>query len=372
MSKSLISRGLFDKIRLMTIAFILVSLMCTGSFAEENVMEMPGESWIQAARTETLQESEETVQTGQMMNTYPNQVTPMTTPVSPATPATPVFPATPATPVFPATPVTCPPIIECPLPEPRITPTEICPIAVPTPVLPPVAPDWRFKAWAVAWFGNITNPLVQTPACPPVAGAPVVNLIVDDANFVDPLRNTGFIVRVEGSSQNFGLFADYMRIRVANTPIILLGAPQPGLVTLTHNIAQLAAFWRAYQEGLTTVDVFAGARYHHHFTTVTLPGVILTEQRNPRFTDPIIGAKAEIGFAENFTADAYADVGGFGVGSSFTWRAAAAVNWHVAQNFFVRGGYEALHFNYERGDLPLRYRYRATIHGPVLGIGVRF
>jgi hypothetical protein len=363
MSKSLIRRDVFDKFRSMILALLLVSLMCTGSFADENVIEAPGESWIQIARAEVTEEPamEEPVQTGQMTDTYPGQVTPA---------ATPVFPPTPATPVFPATPVTCPPIIECPLPEPRVTPTEICPVAVPTPVLPPVAPEWQFKAWAVAWFGSIANPIVQQPVCPVPAG--VANLLLEDANFVDPLRDTGFIVRVEGASQNFGVFADYMRFRVAETPIVVVGAPFVGEATLTNNVVQLAAFWRAYQEQLTTVDVFAGARYHHHFTTTILPGVIFPEQRNPRWTDPIIGAKAEMGLADNFTVDAYADIGGFGVGSTFTWRAAAAVNWHLAENFFIRGGYEALHFNFEEGELPLRYRYRATINGPVLGIGVRF
>ena len=71
-----------------------------------------------------------------------------------------------------------------------------------------------------------------------------------------------------------------------------------------------------------------------------------------------------------------ADVGGFDVGSRFSWNAIAAYNFTLCVNngltYTGMLGYRALSVDYEQGSGHTRYEYDVVQHGPVMGVSVKF
>ena len=81
-------------------------------------------------------------------------------------------------------------------------------------------------------------------------------------------------------------------------------------------------------------------------------------------------------FAPNLNLVVSGDVGGFSVGSQFSWQALAALNYdfYVRNNVTWSGmiGYKALYVDYSRGAGLTRYEYDMNMHGPIFGVSARF
>lgn len=84
--------------------------------------------------------------------------------------------------------------------------------------------------------------------------------------------------------------------------------------------------------------------------------------------DPYIGLRARYNLNEKFYLTAKGDVGGFGVGSDFTWTAEAALGWNVVGNIYSEVGYRAIGVDYEKGGLT----YDMITHGPQMTLGINF
>ena len=70
------------------------------------------------------------------------------------------------------------------------------------------------------------------------------------------------------------------------------------------------------------------------------------------------------------------DVGGFDVGSRFSWQAVGAYNFQFAKTQYGVWsgiiGYKALYADYSQGSGVTFYRYNITEHGPILGLSLQF
>ncbi len=94
------------------------------------------------------------------------------------------------------------------------------------------------------------------------------------------------------------------------------------------------------------------------------------------WVDPVVGARLQHRFAPGLDLLVSGDVGGFGAGSKFSWQAIGALNYEFARyaNSFWSGfiGYKALYADYEKGSGLSEYEYKITLHGPILGVSVKF
>jgi hypothetical protein len=144
--------------------------------------------------------------------------------------------------------------------------------------------------------------------------------------------------------------------------------------------------------GFTGLDVLAGGRYWHQeanisadlAANVVLPGSGLTisggrvfaKSGSVDWVDPFIGARLRHQLAPGQELIVRGDVGGFGVGSDFTWQAIATYNWqmcttggHVIDAYL---GYRALSVDYSQGSGNTRYEFNVLQQGPVIGATLRF
>jgi hypothetical protein len=94
------------------------------------------------------------------------------------------------------------------------------------------------------------------------------------------------------------------------------------------------------------------------------------------WADPFVGARLRYAVAPGHELFVRGDVGGFGVGSDFSWQAVAGYAWDFAVwngvTFSGVLGYKALYVDYTQGEGLSRYGFDMLQHGPVLGVNMRF
>jgi hypothetical protein len=61
-----------------------------------------------------------------------------------------------------------------------------------------------------------------------------------------------------------------------------------------------------------------------------------------------------------------------GVGSDFTWQALALVDWQPFKNVSFVGGYRTLYQDFEDNSGSKVFEYKATLHGPLLGVNIKW
>jgi hypothetical protein len=140
----------------------------------------------------------------------------------------------------------------------------------------------------------------------------------------------------------------------------------------------------------TALDVIAGARYWHQDLAINLDitgtldttGLVISGSRaiarsgSVDWVDPLVGLRVRHQVAPGQELMLRADVGGFDVGSQFSWNAIAAYSWHIAirDGISYSGmlGYRALSVDFEKGSGTNRYEYDVVQHGPIVGLTARF
>ncbi len=141
--------------------------------------------------------------------------------------------------------------------------------------------------------------------------------------------------------------------------------------------------------GPSAFDVLAGGRYWHQDTTVSAdvslngnlgldlePGRVFARSGSVDWVDPFIGARLRQQLAPGQNLTLRGDVGGFDVGSEFSWQVIATYDFEmcVSDNYVIDGylGYRALSVDYSQGSGTNRYEIDALQQGPVVGATLRF
>lgn len=144
----------------------------------------------------------------------------------------------------------------------------------------------------------------------------------------------------------------------------------PGSGTALDLYAGGRAWW---QRGEAKIQIF-GTLNIGNFTR-NVDGT-LSAVGSVNWVDPLVGARLRHQFAPGFDLSISGDVGGFGVGSKFTWQALAALNYEFAKTKSVTWsgmlGYRAISVDYSKGSGLSTYEYNMTMYGPIFGITARF
>jgi hypothetical protein len=198
------------------------------------------------------------------------------------------------------------------------------------------------------------------------------------------------------------LFNDIAYAKLAGSKSFAKTGPL-GIATLSGNveadyeqaIVEVGAayeIWSGLNPGLGTAafDVLAGGRYWHQDTTVSADLTLgldvagLTVRGNRVFdksgsidwVDPFIGARLRQQLAPGQNLTLRGDLGGFDVGSDFTWQVIATYDFQLCatDRYTIDGylGYRALSVDYSEGSGTNRYEFDAVQQGPVMGATVRF
>lgn len=123
------------------------------------------------------------------------------------------------------------------------------------------------------------------------------------------------------------------------------------------------------------LTALAGLRYVDLSGKVAIDGP-LGIQRSPEggadWVDPVVGAIYAMPLGDRWSTSLRGDVGGFGVGSDFSWQAIATLRWQATPTIGVLAAYRYLSMDYESGRNADYFKYDVDSQGPALGVVMAF
>jgi hypothetical protein len=121
-----------------------------------------------------------------------------------------------------------------------------------------------------------------------------------------------------------------------------------------------------YRHGLrrlgAAADLFFGGRINY-----------LSASASQTWFDPIVGLQLRTPErGKRWHAQVYAEVGGFGVGSTFAWQLFPTVGVRLSEHAGLELGYRWLDIDYETGENVTLFKYDVLTQGPVVRFAFRF
>ncbi|MCF6264074.1 MAG: porin family protein [Xanthomonadales bacterium] len=193
-----------------------------------------------------------------------------------------------------------------------------------------------------------------------------------DMNFGDVLDNLdgAIIINMEASKGSWTYWLDYNRMNLVNETEVL-GGPSSITLELTQKLWEMVA---AYQLGNSEgLQVFGGIRSVDvetliHFQSNGPVGIDYRVRIGDSWVDPIVGIRGAWPLSGKWGFRARADVGGFGVGSDFSYQLAATVSYQFNDLTSLRFGYRYLDMDYDDNNFVLDM----GVSGLMLGVGFDF
>ena len=267
---------------------------------------------------------------------------------------------------------------------------------------PPAIERWTFSLTPYLWATSLNG------------STTVKGRTIDvDASFIDIVEHTEipknlFQLAALGEARygRFGLLTDiaYMKVGLGASITRSRGTDEIGGtvgasagLTVKMLIAEVAAAYEMVRwtgitspRSSTAVDVYAGGRgwWQHADVQIAASGTlnifdltftragVLSADKSVGWVDPLVGLRLRHQFAPAWNFALSGDVGGFDVGSKFSWQALATLDYEFCRSKTVTWsamlGYKALSVDYSQGSGLTHYEFDMTMHGPIFGVTARF
>jgi opacity protein-like surface antigen len=204
-----------------------------------------------------------------------------------------------------------------------------------------------------------------------------------DMSFSDILDNldAGLLGAFEARKGRWGMLFDaiYMKLEASGTASRTGPGPIGATATasaeleVTQEMFAAAVAYR-FVEGRAPMDVIGGLRYAKIEADADINGSFFAQagtvarSAEKDWVDPYVGVRYLQPITENWTLVSYLDIGGFGVGSDFTWQAILGANYEFSKTFAAKFGYRYLGVDYDKNG----FVYDMDNSGLYLGLGIRF
>lgn len=206
-----------------------------------------------------------------------------------------------------------------------------------------------------------------------------------DVSFQDIWDNLDYAVMLEGEVRKgrFGAFANTIYADLgsdADTDGINIKADATASWSGVGGFYRLGPWTVLPEAGAlapkVVVDPYAGVRYTYLDLKLKVRNGGPQGSDDQDWLDPILGLRTLWQIGENWSVTALGDIGGFGVGSDFTWQAAGMVGYSFdlfgEDNARFLAGYRALYQDYSSGSGDNEFEWKMTLHGPILGLAIAF
>jgi hypothetical protein len=206
-----------------------------------------------------------------------------------------------------------------------------------------------------------------------VGTLPDVNLDVDAGDIFSHFK-MGTMLYFEAAKDRWAFSSDliYMKLAQDATPGTVINS---GKVT----VKQLCWETAALRKLMPWLDAGIGLRLNSLNTAIELEkkniGGGTTAQSKSlteTWVDPILIARVKSDPAKKFIYQFRGDLGGFGVGSDFTWQIQAYAGYRFSKLFQLTGGYRIMSVDYDKGSGENRFLYDVDTFGPVIRFGFNF
>lgn len=254
-----------------------------------------------------------------------------------------------------------------------------------------VQDKWEFEITPYFWMAGLRGDLT-------VKGVPAdigmsFSDIMSDFNF-------GGQLHVEARKRKWGIFLDATYMDLGTDVDGARYTTGPGGVLQVEKYLDagirmrewLVEFGGAYRfaqvplEGnkdrMMLFDLIGGGRYWYLYSDIDV-GIVLQDNGSvvsryisgsgsKQWIDPFIGLRTGFQLSKNFMIVLRGDVGGFSVGSKFSWNASGYFMYSPSETVSLLAGYRALYVNYEDGSGSNKFKYDVTMQGPAIGLTFQF
>lgn len=199
-----------------------------------------------------------------------------------------------------------------------------------------------------------------------------------DMKFSDILKSLdfGFMTAVEARKERWGILVDAMYMNVSDSATASrddIGLSVSGSLRNRQSMLAGAVAYRVIEGGVP-LDVVGGLRYNRIDADASIDGALYSisgmvkQSGNKDWIDPYVGLRVQIPINEKWTSVGYIDVGGFGVGSDFTWQGLAGLKYAYSKDVTANFGYRYMKIDYDKNG----FRYDMANDGLYVGVGIRF
>ncbi len=194
--------------------------------------------------------------------------------------------------------------------------------------------------------------------------------------------NYAAMVRMEAGKGRWGFFLDplYANMRSDSNVGFIDVKVKSDFWLLGFGGYYRVAQWKSVEDSNrhSSLDLLFGGRYFDIDSGIDvgipMMGVVDVAERT-QWVDPFAGLRLRAHLSEKIFFEASGDVGGadaFSGSSHFSYNLEAGFGYYLLKNMSIFAGYRALYANRVDGSGYNRFAWDATMHGPAIGVGVRF
>ena len=233
---------------------------------------------------------------------------------------------------------------------------------------------WEFRVAPYMWFISLEGDVT-------VKGQES-DLDLNFSDIWDELNIAGMLT-FDARKGNWGIFGDVIGANLGKSKKVGDAKIDPTikLAMLTAGGSYRLGTWKLSDsagENVPTVTVAGtfGVRYTYLDIDLDFKRIRGVSGHKDWF-DPLLGARAFFDLSEHWSFSMQGNVGGFGVGSDFTWGAMGAIGYRFRlfseeNNARAAAGYRAIYQDYSEGSGNNRFEWDVTLHGPILGLVIEF
>lgn len=225
-------------------------------------------------------------------------------------------------------------------------------------------------------WGFLVEPYLMFPTMSGTAGLGSLPDVPVEANPGDIFSHLqmGAMLTVEASNAKWAINSDlmYMKLKQDATPGTRIKSGTVTAKQLGWELAGLYRLNRWLEVGAGTLLTSIDGEVN---VTVNNIGGSTTDKNksgSKTWVDPMLIARVQSKAGEKFIYSLRGEIGGFGIGSDFTWQVQAYAGYRFSKLFQMTGGYRVIGINYNKGTGEDRFLYDMDTFGPVVRFGFNF
>ena len=222
--------------------------------------------------------------------------------------------------------------------------------------------NWEITIAPYMLFGSLSG-----EATVGITGPTEVN-----ADFGDLLKNLQFAFMIHGEAQKgkWGLITDYLYMKLGSD----ISTPTGGILDaeVKESILEVFANHRIRKDW-GWIDIYGGIRWWDIDLNLELEGIVSGEgNKNESWVDPVIGGRIYYK-SDRLLAGLRMDIGGFGLGSDFSYNIQPGIGYQFSDTFTLMLQYKLLDVDYNNGEEGREtFAMNTSTYGPLLGFVLQF
>jgi hypothetical protein len=225
---------------------------------------------------------------------------------------------------------------------------------------------WNFQTDVYLLFPSITG---QTG----IGDRLIVPIDADPGDIFSKLKIGGMLY-LEAKTEKWAITSDlvFMNLNEEVTPGKFFTS---GDVTGKQLIWELAGLYRI----VPFLEIGAGNRLNNVQAAIDAQRKLFPQgtedvsgDKSKTWMDPILIARLTASIREKWLFHLRGDLGGFGIGSDFTWQLEAYAGYRFSKLFQLKAGYRYISIDYDKGADEERFIFNVDEFGPEIKLGFSF